>query len=83
LCDFFTVEAWIPKGLTRFLVFFTIDLASRRVQIAGIDEAPDEEWMLQQARNLTNPEHGVLRGKKFLIHGRDPLFTKQFKATVR
>jgi hypothetical protein len=48
-CDFFTVEAWTPKGLTRFLVFFAIDVSSRKVQIAGIDEAPDEEWMLQQA----------------------------------
>jgi putative transposase len=82
-CDFFTVEAWTPKGLTRFLVFFAIDIASRRVQIAGIDEAPDEEWMLQQARNLTDPDHGILKGKQFLIHDRDPLFTKKFKQTLK
>jgi len=82
-CDFFTVEAWTSKGLTRFLVFFAIDLSSRRVQIAGIDEYPDEEWMLQQARNLSDPDHGVLEGKKFLIHDRDPLFTKEFKRTLR
>src|SRR3954469_17934513 len=67
-CDFFTVEAWTPKGLKRFLVFFAIDLASRKVQIAVIDEAPNEEWMLQQARNLSNPEHGIQKGKSFLIH---------------
>jgi len=30
-CDFFTVEAWTPLGLKRFLVLFVIDLASRRV----------------------------------------------------
>ena len=29
--DFFTVEAWTPLGLKRFLVLFVIDLASRRV----------------------------------------------------
>ena len=82
-CDFFTVEAWTPKGLKRFLVYFAIDLSSRRVHIAGIDQAPDEAWMLQQARNLTDPEHGFLKGKRFMIHDRDPLFTKQFKATLR
>jgi len=47
-CDFCTVEAWTPTGLTRFFVFFVIDIATRRVQIAGIDRCPNEEWMLQQ-----------------------------------
>jgi transposase InsO family protein len=34
--DFFTVEAWTRKGLTRFLVLFLTDLSSRRVEIAGL-----------------------------------------------
>jgi transposase InsO family protein len=34
--DFFTVEAWTRRGLTRFLVLFLIDLSSRRVEIAGV-----------------------------------------------
>src|SRR5215472_2484963 len=34
--DFFTIEAWTRKGLTRFLVLFFIDLASRRVEIGGV-----------------------------------------------
>ena len=34
--DFFTLEAWTRQGLTRFLVLFFIDLASRRVEIAGV-----------------------------------------------
>ena len=38
-CDFFTVEAWTKTGLTRFLLFFVIDIASRRV-IAGIHHDP-------------------------------------------
>ncbi len=37
-CDLFTVEAWTTKGLVRFVVFFVIDIASRRVQIAGITD---------------------------------------------
>ena len=34
--DFFTIEVWTRKGLTRFLVLFFIDLKTRRVEIAGI-----------------------------------------------
>jgi len=34
--DFFTLEAWTPKGLTRFLVLFLIDLSSRKVEIGGV-----------------------------------------------
>ena len=34
--DFFTLEACTRQGLTRFLVLFFIDLASRRVEIGGV-----------------------------------------------
>ena len=34
--DFFTLEAWTRQGLTRFLVLFFVDLASRRVEIGGV-----------------------------------------------
>ncbi|MCL2646953.1 MAG: integrase core domain-containing protein [Phycisphaerales bacterium] len=82
-CDFFTVETWTPRGLIRFYVFFVIDLCSRHVKIAGITHSPNEEWMLQQARNLTDSESGFLKGKRFLIHDRDPLFTTKFRKTMR
>lgn len=65
------------------MVYFVIDIASRKVQIAGIDEAPNEEWMLQVARNLTDSEHGFLKDKRFLIHDRDPLFAAQFRKTLK
>jgi putative transposase len=39
--DFFTVEVWTARGLTRFAVLFVIDLATRRVEIAGILPEPD------------------------------------------
>ena len=35
------------------------------------------------ARNLTDPVNGFLKGKKYLIHDRDPLFTKEFRAILR
>jgi putative transposase len=82
-CDFFTAEAWTKAGLTRFLVLFVIDVASRRVQIAGIHHTPAEPQMLQWARNLTDAQDGFLAGKRVLIHDRDPLYTKKFQATLR
>lgn len=82
-CDFFTVEAWTPHGLTRYLVFFVIDVSTRRVQIAGIHHTPYEEWMIQQARNLTDSDTGFLKGKRFLIHDRDPLYTTAFRKTLK
>ena len=68
--DFFTVEVWTRFGLLRYLVFFVIDLSTRRVRVAGIHPAPDGAWNIQVARNLT--VDGFLRGKRYLIHDRDP-----------
>jgi len=36
----------------------------------------------QWARNLTDPENGFLKGKRILIHDRDPPFTKKFQETL-
>ena len=76
--DFFTIEAWTRQGLTRFLVLFFIDLASRRVEIGGIARQANGLWMSQVARNLSDAEEGFLNGKRYLIHDRDPLFTDEF-----
>ena len=76
--DFFTVEVWTPKGLRRFMVLFFIELSTRRVQIAGISAAANGLWMNQIARNLTDAVDGLLKGKRYLIHDRDPLFTAEF-----
>lgn len=76
--EFFTVEVWTRRGLQRFVVLFFIELSKRRVQIAGIAPTPDGLWMGQVGRNLTDAESGILAGKRFLIHDRDPLFTGEF-----
>jgi putative transposase len=80
--DFFAVEVWTRKGLRRFLVLFFIELSSRRVQIAGISTTVNGLWMNQVARNLTDAVDGLLKGKRYLIHDRDPLFTKEFLSTL-
>ena len=77
-CDLFTVEVLTLAGLRRYLVFFVIELQSRRVTIAGIHPQPDGAWTEQLARNLTDPVDGFLRTASHLIHDRDPLYTRGF-----
>lgn len=76
--DFFTVEVWTPRGLQRFIVPFFIELSTRKVEIAGIAAAANGLWMSQIGRNLTDAVDGILKGKRYLIHDRDPLFTTEF-----
>jgi len=76
--DFFTVEVWTKYGLIRHVVLFVIDLATRKVEIAGILPQPDGIWMKQITRNWTDCFCGFLKDKKYLIHDRDPLFTRDF-----
>ena len=80
--DFFTVEVWTPRGLTRFTVLVLIHLASRRVQIAGISAEPAGPWVTQLMRNATDAEDGFLRHIRFLIHDRDPLFRPAVRDTL-
>jgi len=82
-CDFFSVEALGITGTVRYMVFFVIEIKSRAVKIAGIAIDPGEAWMKQVARNLTDPVDGFLRGAKYLIHDRDPLFTEAFVAILK
>ena len=64
------------------MVLFFIELSSRRIQIAGISPTADGFWMSQIARNLTDAVDGILKGKRYLIHDRDPLFTAEFLSTL-
>ena len=81
--EFFTIEAWARKGLTRFLVLFLIDLSSRRVEIAGVTREANGLGMSLVARNLSDAAEGSLIGKRYLIHDRDPLFTAEFLNTIQ
>ena len=80
--DFFTVDVCTGSGLKRVAVLFIIELATRRVHIAGITSEPDSSWMAQMSRNLTDANDGFLTGKRYLIHDRDPLFTTAFRETL-
>ena len=82
-CDLFTVEVLTLAGLRRHLVFFVIELKTRRVHIAGIHPQPYGAWMEQMARNLTDTVDGFLRTARQLIHDRDPLYTRLFGEILR
>jgi transposase InsO family protein len=81
--DFFTVEVWGPRGLVTFYVFFVIELATRRIEIAGITASPGEPWMMQIGRNLTDPIDGFLAEREFLILDRDSKFSSAFRDLLR
>jgi transposase InsO family protein len=77
--DLFTIEGITWRGLVRYFVLFVIDLKTRQVEIAGIAVSPDGAWMRQIARNWADSEDGFLLRSRYLIHDRDPLFTKGFR----
>ena len=76
------MEVWTCSGLTRFVVLFFMDLRTRRVEIGGIASSANGLWMSQIARNLTDAMDGFFAGKRYLIHDRDPLYTKDFLAIL-
>jgi hypothetical protein len=53
--DFFTTEVWTSRGLVTYYTLFVIELHSRRVQIVGCTPHPDDAFMRQVARHLTDP----------------------------
>jgi len=73
-CDFFTIELLVGQKLIRCTVFFVIELATRKVFYAPIKLQPDGAYMKQVAKILIDSEDGFLRGKRYLIHDRDPLY---------
>ena len=74
--DFFTVEAWTLRGLTRLHVLFVMDLATRRVEVAGVSAQPHGQWVCNALRRQLDSFDGFLRHHTHLIHDRDPLFTR-------
>ena len=81
--DFFTVEVVSLLGLVRYHVFFVIDLATRKVEIAGITRDPDGVWMEEVARTLLRAPKGFLVGKRKLIVDSDPLYTRKFRRLLK
>jgi putative transposase len=81
--DFFTVEVATWHGLVTYYVLFVMELATRRVHIAGITPHPTAAFMQQCARQLTDPFESCLRGKRYLIHDRDTKVTQVFDGLLK
>lgn len=77
-CDFLTVET---LTLRRYYVLFFIELATRRVHLAGVTRNPTGAWTAQQARNLAIADK--LGTVHYLIHDRDSKFSGAFDQVFR
>src|SRR5438034_6172055 len=81
--DFFTVEVATWHGLVTYSVLVVMELATRRVHIAGITPHPTAAFMQQCARQLTDPWDRFLLGKRYLMHDGDTKFTQAFDALLK
>ncbi len=81
--DFFTVEVATWHGLVTYYVLMVMELATRRVQIAGVTPHPTDAFMQQCARQLSDPFDGFLLGKHYLLHDRDTKFTRAFDTLLK
>ena len=81
--DFTTIEVWTKGGLVTYYLLFVMELATRRVYFAGCTTNPDEPWMKQIARDLTDAFDGFLNGKRYILMDRDSKFCPAFKQILR
>jgi putative transposase len=57
---FSKIEVWTKSGIATFYLLFVMELSTRRVQFAGCTTNPEEDWMMQVGRNLTDFQEGFL-----------------------
>ncbi len=80
--DFTTVDVWSKKGLGTYYVMFAMELSTRRVNLVGLTTQPNEAWMKQVARNLTDCVDGFLLDKRYVIMDRDSKFSTAFRSLI-
>ena len=65
-----------------YYTLFALDLRTRRVHVAGSTPHPDDAFMAQTARYLTDAVDGSLRGYRVLICDRDTKWTEGFRRLI-
>jgi hypothetical protein len=66
-------------SLCRPFLYGAIDAKGRD---RGIASRANGLWMTQIARNLTDGVDGFFKGKRYLIHDRDPVYTQEFSSIL-
>jgi hypothetical protein len=74
------VEVVTLTGLVRYFVLFVIDVRSRRVQIRGSPTTCRAHGRRRSRGISQTAATAFLRDARYLIHDRDPMFTRQFIA---
>jgi putative transposase len=77
-CDFFTKDVWTVGGKVTYYVLFFIDVATRRVKIAGVTPNPVGPWVEQHARNLAMELAEKEKRVTYLLKDGDTKFTAKF-----
>jgi putative transposase len=78
--DFFTVDTiWFQ----RLYVLFFIEIANRRVHVAGCTSQPNGEWVTQQARQVAWTFAERADPIRFVIRDHDRKFTSSFDAVFQ
>ena len=75
-------DVWTWRGLVTYYTVFVIDLASRRVHIAGSTRHPDDLFMHQVVRTLTAADDGALVHHGVLICDRDAKWSAHVRARL-
>jgi putative transposase len=81
--DFFTTEVWTARGLVTYYAVFVIELHSRRVRIGSVTPYPDEAFVLQTVRDMTDAVDGVMGPGRLLICDRDPKWSRAVEAFLK
>ena len=77
-CDFFCKTLWTPLGKRTAHVLSFIHLGSRKVFLSPSTFHPTNEWMQQQARNVSMWAEDEGIDVRFLLHDHDAKFTKAY-----
>ncbi|MEM6331898.1 MAG: integrase core domain-containing protein [Planctomycetota bacterium] len=81
--DFFCKTVWTPAGRKTAYVLVFIHLGTRRVVLSPATFNPNEDWMLQQGRNLLMWLEDERLNCLHLIHDNDTKFTAPFGKLLR
>ena len=78
-CDFFTKRIYTLRGVFTAYMLVFIHFGTRKVYCSAPTFNPDEEWVMQQARNANMWLEDIGVTPRFLVHDRDTKLTKKFR----